>query len=180
VATTATPILTCEKCHAAGMKPTRIPRFAGVVRLLGLLFMLPSLLGMLLVSGYWLSTVAQTAGGAELSDRARDRALAGLKAIPNLPVPIVSDFEHSGRIIPDDVIRDLPMRQQEAVTAVMSVYTTALATDAVANVAVGGIGFAIVVITFFFGVPSFLIGLLLVSTKKVWRCALCGFVFDRA
>lgn len=110
-------MLTCEKCHAPGMRATRIPRFSGVARVLGFLCMIPSALGMLLVSSYWLIAVAQTAGRADVS---------------------------------------------------------------VANMAVGGLGFAIVILTFFLGVPSFLIGYLLISRKKVWRCGLCDFVFDRA
>lgn len=180
MATTPTPVLTCEKCQVSGMRATRIPRFAGVGRLLGFALMLPSLLGMLLVGGCWMTTMASSGARSDLGPRARERALSGLKAIPDLPAPIVVDFERHGRIVADEAIRALPAAQREAVSDVMSVYTTALATDAVANVAVGGIGFAILVVTCFFGVPSFLIGVLLVSRKRVWRCGRCGFVFDRA
>jgi hypothetical protein len=162
------------------MRATRIPRFAGVGRLLGFALMLPSLLGMLLVGGCWITTMASSGARSDLGPRARERALSGLKAIPDLPAPIVADFERHGRIVADEAIRALPAAQREAVSDVMSIYTTALATDAVANVAVGGIGFAILVVTCFFGVPSFLIGVLLVSRKRVWRCGRCGFVFDRA
>jgi hypothetical protein len=162
------------------MAATKIPRFTGVARLLGFGLMLPSLLGMLLVGGCWMTAMTSSAARSDLGPRARERALTALKRIPNLPSPIVSDFERHGRIVADDVIRDLPAPQQQAVGEVMSVYTTALATDAVTNVAVGGIGFAILVVTCFFGVPSFLIGVLLVGRKRVWRCGHCGFVFDRA
>lgn len=183
VATISTPApvcLTCEKCQVPGMKATKIPRFAGVARLLGFGLIVPSLLGMLLVGGCWMLTMGSAAARSDLGPRARERALSALRAIPNLPSPIVTDFERHGRIVADDVVRALPASQREAVSDAMADYTTALATDAVANVAVGGIGFAILVATCFFGIPSFLIGVLLVSRRRVWRCARCGFVFDRA
>lgn len=30
-----------------------------------------------------------------------------------------------------------------------------------------------------FGIPLFIVGLLLVGSRKVWKCGKCGYVFDR-
>ena len=172
--------MNCEKCKTGGMVATKIPKFSGCLVAIGYTLLIPSILALLAVTAVALLGVFATGSATvEGVNRAKGSAIEQLNEIPDLPPEVVADFEDDG-VIDDSVKANLTEDQQRRVDSVVSMYGASIAGTALGGTMAAGIGTAMVVTVYMICIPAFIVGLVLLLKRSVWRCRKCGYVFERA
>lgn len=169
----------CEKCASQGMEARKLFRSSGclVVAGFGLIVCSALALGIGILS----ATVGPRATRDAVATHdagATSEALAALRRIPGLPPGVVQEFE-AKEAISEETLAELPFDRQSRVRDVMIAYHGQRASTGFAGLFTAGVGTFIVLVLFAFGIPGGIVGLILVRKRKVWRCAACGFAFER-
>ena len=171
----------CEKCKAtASMSPTKIFRFSGCLVAIGVSLLVPSLMALGMATFCGLGGLFS--GGAATVDtvgKLKAETAKELAAIPNIPKSVLDDFEQDG-VLEDATLAGLKPAMRERVETIEKGHAAGIAGVALGGTAVAGVSIAGVLVTYVIGIPAFIVGFVLILRKKVWRCAGCGYVFDRA
>jgi hypothetical protein len=168
----------CRVCERGTLTNKKIFRMSGPVVVIGFIFLIPAVLGMLLSVAMFLRVLsAGGAAGSEASS-AKDEAVAHMRE-NNIPEPLIAAVVAGRNAEVESQLRyyDLAQYQRSWVRdAQEKIRTSDIGTAASGfGVLVGG-GFAIAV-----GVASFvggLVGWLLVMKKRVLQCSTCGAVIN--
>ncbi len=169
----------CEKCGSSSLQPVKIFRLSGCLVAAGVALIVTSLAA--LAVGLVLAAVGPSATREAVSTRdarAKSEAIYALEKIPGLAGTVVQEFE-SERKIPEETLAQLPPEKRTRVRRVLIDYHAARVGTGIGGAVTAGVGTFFVVVLFAFGIPGIIVGLLLVRRTKVWRCATCGFAFDR-
>jgi hypothetical protein len=161
------------------MEPQKLFRSSGCLVAAGALLLVASLSA--LSFGILLGLVGPRATRERVSTldtEAKARAVAGLRRIPELPGSVIQELESTGRVSEETMSR-LPLEQRLRVHPVLSDYYGSRVSSGAARGITAGIGTFFVLVLLAFGIPGSIVGLLLLRRRKVWRCASCGFAFDR-
>lgn len=168
----------CEKC-AGWMDPVKSFRLSGCLVAAGFALVVSSLLAVALGV---LTAIGSTRGTATATAKAADEAKAGAVAklgrVSGLPPAVINEFRQTATVSEPTITR-LPFDQQSEVRRVLVDYGLAMASSGGASLFVAGLGGFVVLVLFAFGVPGVIVGLLLVRRRKLWRCAACGYGFER-
>jgi len=174
--------MTCEKCAQGTMAAVKLWRFSGCLVAIGATLLIPAVLSLigatLLVIVGFVTTATQATRTAAIPGQAKAEALMRLRAIP-IDDALVNEFDQNLRINDLALARLAPRERREAENAI-STYQTRLAHAGVGAVAIGGLGTVFVVGVYAAAIPAFIVGLVLLLRKKVWKCTECGYIFDRA
>jgi hypothetical protein len=170
----------CDKCHQGQMHPTKVFRLSGCLVAIGFIILIPCfvLLCFAVLAGV-IGTAATGSATITVTERAKQETVVKLQAIEGLPAAVVSDFQLDARIS-DETFASLTSIQSNEVRRLQSSY------DAMISGAALGTGFAalfgggLVIIMFVIAIPGLIVGFVLILRKKVWRCQMCGYIFDRA
>ncbi len=169
----------CEKCGSTAMVPRKLFRSSGCLVVAGAVLLLASLVAT--GSGIVVGLVGPGATREAVSVRdsqATAKAVAALHRIPNLPDAVLTELESTGRVA-EETLSGLPLEQRQRVRTVLIDYYGARVGTGVAHGVTAGVGTFFVLVLLAFGIPGVIIGLLLLRRRKVWRCASCGFAFER-
>jgi hypothetical protein len=161
------------------MEPRRLFRSSGCLVVAGAVLLVASL------SALSASVLLGLAGPRATRDRvstldteAKAKAVAGLQRIPDLPQAVIRELESTDRVSEETVSR-LPLEQRLRVRPVLGDYYASRLSSGAAKGITAGIGTFFVLVLLAFGIPGSIVALLLLRRRKVWRCASCGFAFDR-
>jgi hypothetical protein len=179
MASMTTPTIKCEKCQTGAMAPVKVFRFSGCLVAVGVTVLVPAILG--LVVGALLAifgTVGTATTSSEALSRAKATAARSLREIP-VEETVVDDF-FDDAMIREDTLARLSPEKRRRVEAVMDGFHAQVAGAALGTTAAAGVGMGVVVLIYLFSIPAFVLGLVLILRKKVWRCSNCGYVFERA
>lgn len=179
-APTVTTSIPCEKCKAGTMQRDRVPRMSPALRFIGFTLWIPALALVLLTTACGvLFAGAGASATAGTLDAAKKNAIAQLHQY-DAPFGIVDEFDRTGTV-QDASLEALHDEATRAhVKAILQLYHATIAGGAIGATAATGIAGALIVGAYVVGIPLFIVGLLLTLKKNVWRCATCGYVFDRA
>ena len=162
------------------MAQAKIYRLSKPLVILGYLLVIPSvlvlagvvLIGLLAVGGS--AAAANSQHGSAMSN-----AVVQLQNINGLPAGYIELFK-TNQIEARNQVSTLPDSVREKANAVIVNYSAnQIAGAAVTGFAALGTG-VIMVVAFVICIPLLIVGLLLVLKRKVWRCASCGWFFNRA
>lgn len=170
----------CDKCSSNTMEKKKLFRSSGCLVVVGIVLLLISLL-MLIIGGFFglLGPRVNSKSYARYNKENKAKTISSLKNIPGLPDTLIKKLESTDRVS-EKTLLQLPFEKRQRVRSVLlDYYGKRLSNKAASGVFVG-IGTFFVLLLFAFGIPGLIIGLLLVRRKKVWRCANCGFTFERA
>jgi hypothetical protein len=170
----------CEKCKTGVMARTKIRRFSPALVIIGYTLWIPALL--LLISTTACTaclTLAPTVAVPGSFVAAQTEALKDLRAIPDLPPAVIAEFDRS-QTVSEPTLKSLPQEQALRVSSIVSTYHAKALGAGMAPLAGLGCGGCGMTVVYILGLPLFIVGLLLTLKKRVWRCGVCGFVFERA
>lgn len=169
----------CDKCGSAAMEPTKRFRLSGCLVASGFALVVLSLLALTvgLVSMIAVPKGTRQATGAA-DARAHDTAIKALQNISALPDAVVEELESTGKISEETVAR-LPFEQRSRVRTILIGYYGSRVASGAGGAVGAGVGVLFILLLLAFGVPGTIVGLLLVRKRTLWRCANCGFAFDR-
>lgn len=173
--------MNCEKCKAdSSMMPTKVFRFSGCLVAIGVSLLVPSMLA--LGAATFCAVAGVFSGGSatvQLAEDLKREAISELENIPDLPDAVVSDFTVDGAI-DEATLTALKPQQRRQAEAIESSFQAGTAGAALGGTAVAGVSIFGVLATYAAAIPTFIVGLVLVLRRGVWRCVACGYVFDRA
>lgn len=174
----ATVGIDCEKCKVpAAMETRKIFRFSGCLVAIGFSVLVPALCALLSVTFCAiLGTVTGGTGAAQVMSETKAESIERLKTA-GLPAASIADFDVDGHF---ETKAGFTPEQLKAAEDAELEYTAAILGAGGAATVMTGMGVAGVIVTYGICIPTFVLGLVLVLRKKVWRCRSCGYVFDRA
>ncbi len=170
--------LTCEKCGGQ-VHRAKTFRLSGCLVTIGFAFLVPSFLVLLFVTLGMFGFIGAAGSADHDLALAHSGSLSSLERVPGIDPDFLArfrtnpdDIDPQRAFLPDDIAGQVrPILIQYAQTRNRTVL------GAAGSVAIGGI-FAI--LTYAVCLPLLIVGLLLTLRKKVWRCASCQSVFNRA
>ncbi len=170
----------CEKCSTAKMFATKIYRLSGCLVAIGYTVLIPAILGLIgLTIVAILGVVGGGASAVAVQQVAQQTYIERLNEIEGITTEATQEFETSGTVSDESMSGMLPSRM-EMVSQIVTEYEIELAGAAVGGAMVAGMGITMVIVGYIIGIPTFIVGLVLILRKKVWQCRQCGFVFERA
>lgn len=169
----------CEKCGSSAMEPKRLFRSSGCLVVASAVLLVVSLSAMGL--GVLLALVGPgaTRGAASRHDtEARTKAVIALQRIPGISDAIIRELESTDKVS-EETLSQLPLEQRQRARTVLLEYYGQRVSSGVATGVTAGVGTFFVLVLLAFGIPGSIVGLVLLRRRKVWRCASCGFAFER-
>jgi hypothetical protein len=174
--------LTCEKCRGE-MAATKARRFSPGLALIGYTLWVPALLVMLGTGGC--SLLALKSASDSLGDAletAKVDIRERLQQIEGLPPEVTAQLEsgHLHEVLGMLDKLDLPPEMRKEVRAAIAEGGRPVTGATWEGAATAGLGGCALVALYALLVPLFVVGLVLTTKRRVWQCASCGFIFDRA
>jgi hypothetical protein len=162
------------------MRPTKVFRLSGCLVAIGFFLLIPCflLLCFALLLGA-LGTAATGSASVKVTERAKQDAVTKLRAVEGISPIVVSNFQATGRIY-DASLATLEPAQREQVQQIQSSYDAQVAGAAVGTGFAALFGGGLILVMFIIAIPGLIIGFLLILRKKVWKCQVCGYIFERA
>ena len=170
----------CEKCGSQ-MGPSKLFRFSVCLVSLGFFMAIPAAIGLILLALFGVLGFFGT--GAAISSgwtSAQSNAVYRLGQIEGVPADYIALFRTNSLRASTELSKIVPDSAQSAARQVMHDYELARSSISTVGGAAGMLGGAFVLIPVAICIPIFIVGMLLVLRRKVWRCGHCGFIFDRA
>jgi hypothetical protein len=168
----------CKTCSGQ-MNRTAVRRFSPGIVFMGYTLLIPSVLILLMSSACAVFTCGSaTKVAADEFENQKQAAIKQLAEIRDVPKSLVDDFQQDGQITPAS-LDALPTETKEQVQRVVDGHTARVAGAAIGTTVVGGVGTAVLAITYFFFLPAMIVGALLTLRKNVWACQQCGGIIDR-
>lgn len=175
--------IVCEKCKGGNMAATTTARFSPALRFIGYTLLIPSLLLLLLTSGCAVVSCGSVAGTAVEQTNSATRELRDeLAAIEGLTAAQREALLSSeGTAEAQEAAKaGLSDEQRQKVDQAYMSLAAKGAGAALGTGAVGLIGTFFFVAAYVVLIPLLIVGFVLTLTKKVWKCASCGYFYDRA
>jgi hypothetical protein len=174
-------VQTCEKCHGS-MRQTKVPKHGNGLRVVGYTLWVAALAVLLLTAACAVLLPSATAVGASDSQKRQTAMTRKDLVAAKAPDAILSAFDEKG-VVPEEMMNVLPDEQRAEIARILSDHARVVkvsgSSATVATGIVGAVSGCGVVVVYILGIPAFIVGLLLCGTRKVWKCSVCGFVFDR-
>jgi hypothetical protein len=165
----------CDKCREGQMHADKVFRLSGCLATIGFIILVPCFLLMCFAIVFGL---IGTAASVNVIEGLEKETTSSLTDIEGLPAEVISDFERDNRVS-DETLAMLTPAQRNDVQRLLSTYADRL-TGASAAVGISALfGGGLFVIMLAISIPGFIVGLVLILRNKVWRCQMCGYVFDR-
>ena len=169
----------CEKCHQAQMVQDRVSRMSGYLVAIGYFLLIP---GMLLMLGGIGFTILGVGAGAESTPKVfEDITRKGVEKLnrEGIDSAVIEEYK-KGRGLSQTTMSAIPEEKRSKVAHLLQMDEASKAGAAIGTASVAVCGGAFTMMTFLIGLPSFIIGFILILKRNVWRCPTCGYIFDRA
>jgi hypothetical protein len=162
------------------MHAAKIPRMSPGLQFIGYTLWIPALLMMILGAGCgFVAGSAVRSASSNSSETVRRGTAESLSKIATIPRDQIDAFQQTGRFDRAG-LSALPESDRIRAEATLEAYDMSATASGIGTGIAGGLfGIGIVAI-YVVCLPLFIVGLLLTLHKKVWKCPVCGYVFDRA
>jgi len=169
----------CEKCGSSAMEAKTLFRSSGCLVVAGGVLLVTSLaaLGFAVLLGL-VGPGATRETVSRHDTEAKAKAVLALQRIPGLSDALIRELESTDKVS-EETLSHLPLEQRQRARTVLLDYYGHRVSSGVATGVTAGVGTFFVLVLFGFGIPGSIVGLLLLRRRKVWRCASCGFAFER-
>lgn len=162
------------------MQPFKVPRWSAGLQIIGYTLWVPAILILALSTIMAIVSVGGVGSTtSEVVTKTRHDETTRLRGIVGMPAAVVDDFADDG-LVGERALASLTPEQLEEVNRAKAQVSTARVVGVGGTAATVGLGGCGLVVLYFFLVPIFIIGLVLMLNKRVWRCSYCGFIYDRA
>lgn len=169
----------CEKCKQGQMVQDRIYRMSGCLVAIGYFLVIPGMLMMLGGIGFtFLGMGAGATATTETFDKIKKEVIADFNKAGVSP-QVIDEYQRTNRVS-QTTINSLSPTEKEKVNRVLMSDSARKAGAAIGTAGAAVCGGAFTMMTFLIGLPSFIIGFLLILKRNVWRCPSCEYIFDRA
>ena len=169
----------CEKCKQGQMVQDRIYRMSGCLVAIGYFLVIPGMLLMLGGIGFtFLGIGGAGAATTETFERIKKEVISDFNKA-SVPGQVIEEYQKTNKVS-QTTINSLSPSEKEKVNRVLMSDSAKKAGAAIGTAGAAVCGGAFTMMTFIIGLPSFIIGFLLILKRNVWRCPSCNYIFDRA
>ena len=177
---TTTKPLACEKCGQGAMEPKKLFRLSGCLVAIGYFLLTVSFgcLGLSCVIGLLMLVGAGTTATAAVATDSTKIVIEAMQKA-NCPKWSLDEVRSTGRLS-EASQEGLTQNQRNAYLGTVAGVAIGRAGGVAASGMAGLLGVGGIVAAFCTGIPSFIVGFLLVLKRKVMACNRCGYLYDVA